>query len=114
MADFILDTVILGILSGGLARIEDQGDAFKHTFEAGSLLFQMAQTGGGDLIGADPAVGGGDTPIRLHELPLEQALERRIERSFFDLEQVVRSLLDVLDESFQVRRGRDREVGTFS
>ena len=68
-----------------LAGIEDQGNAFKHAFEAGSLLFQMAQTGGGDLIGADPAVGGGDTPIRLHELPLEQALERRIERSFFDL-----------------------------
>ena len=89
MADFILDTVIL---------IEDQGDAFKHAFEAGSLLFQMAETGGGDLIGADPAVGGGDTPLGLHELRFEQALKRRIERSFFDLEQVVRSLLDVLDE----------------
>src|ERR1700677_1640499 len=58
----------------------------------------MAQTGGGDLIGADPAVGGRDTPLRLHELRFEQALERRIERSFFHLEQVVRSLLDVLDE----------------
>jgi hypothetical protein len=81
-----------------LAGIEDQGNAFKHAFEAGSLLFQMAQTGGRDLIGADPAVGGGDTPLRLHELRFEQALERRIERSFFHLEQVVRSLLDVLDE----------------
>src|ERR1700679_2510164 len=58
----------------------------------------MAQTGGGDLIGADPAVGGRDTPLRLHELRFEQALERWIERSFFHLEQVVRSLLDVLDE----------------
>jgi hypothetical protein len=81
-----------------LAGIEDQGDAFKHAFEAGSLLFQMAQTGGGDLISADPAVGGRDTPLRLHELGFEQALERRIERSFFHLEQVVRSLLDVLDK----------------
>jgi hypothetical protein len=58
----------------------------------------MAQTGGSDLIGAHPAVGGGDTPLRLHELRFEQALERRIERSFFHLEQVVRSLLDMLDE----------------
>jgi hypothetical protein len=93
VADFISDTVIL---------IEDQGDAFKHAFEAGSLLFQMAQTGGGDLIGADPAVGGGDTPLGLHELRFEQAPERRIERSFFHLEQVVRSLLDVLDERVPV------------
>jgi hypothetical protein len=50
------------------------------------------------VIGTDSAVGGGDTPLRLHELRFEQALERRIERSFFHLEQVVRSLLDVLDE----------------
>src|ERR1700722_7993996 len=58
----------------------------------------MAQTGGGDVIGTDSADGGGDTPLRFHELRFEQALERRIERSFFHLEQVIRSLLDVLDE----------------
>jgi hypothetical protein len=58
----------------------------------------MAQTGSSYLVSSDAAVGGGDTPLGLYQLCLEQALQRRIERAFFHLEQVVRSLLDVLNQ----------------
>jgi hypothetical protein len=58
----------------------------------------MAQTGSSYLVSSDAAVGGRDTPLGLYQLCLEQALQRRIERAFFHLEQVVRSLLDVLNQ----------------
>ena len=46
-----------------IARIEDERNALKHTFEAGDLLFEMAKAGGGDLVGPDAPIGGGDSPL---------------------------------------------------
>jgi hypothetical protein len=58
----------------------------------------LAPAGARDLVHAHPAVGRrGDGPLGLHELLFEQTLERRIERSFFDLKQLIRALLNVMD-----------------
>ena len=57
---------------------------------------------GGDLVGADAAIGGGEAPLGFDQLCFEQALERRIEGALFDLEQVFGALLDVLDEGVTV------------
>ena len=59
---------------------------------------------GGDLVGSDAAIGGRDTPLGLHQLCLEQPLQRRIKRALFHLQQVVGSLLDVLHQRISVRR----------
>jgi hypothetical protein len=64
----------------------------------------VAKPRGRDLVGSYSAIGGGDAPLGPDQLPFEKALERRIERALFDLEQVFGSLLDVLDEGIAVRR----------
>src|SRR5580698_10093786 len=93
-----------GLVGDGVHGIQDQADAFEHAFEAGDFALQVAQAGGGDLIGADAAVGGGEAPLGLDQLGLEQPLESWVERALLDLEQVVGALLDVLDERIAVGR----------
>jgi hypothetical protein len=58
----------------------------------------MPQPGSSDLVGSDLAIGGGDFPLRLHQVCLEQPLQRRIERALLHLQEVIGSLLDVLDQ----------------
>ena len=65
---------------------------------------KMAQASGGDLVGPHAAIGGRDAPLGLHQLCLEQPLQRRIERALFHLQQVVGSLLDVLHQRIAMRR----------
>ena len=50
------------------------------------------------LVNAHAPVGRRDTPFRFDQLCLEEALERGIERTFLDLQQIVRGSLDVLGE----------------
>jgi hypothetical protein len=64
----------------------------------------MVKTGSGDLVGSNAAISGGDTPLGLDQLGFEQPLKRGIERTLFHLQQVVGSLLDVLDQSVSVGR----------
>jgi hypothetical protein len=85
------------LLTGwGFARIEDKRDTFEHASEAGNLLLKMPKTRSRDLVGSDAAIGGRYTPLGLHQLCLEQSLERRIKRTLLHLQKVVRSLLDVV------------------
>ena len=64
----------------------------------------MVKAGSCDLVGSDATIGRGDSPLGLHQLGLEQPLESRIERTLFDLQKVVGSLLDVLNQRIAVGR----------
>lgn len=77
---------------------EYERDALEHALEAGDFLFEMAHACSGDGVGADAAVGRGDGPLGLDQLVFQEPLQGRIERAFFYLEQIVRTLLDVLDQ----------------
>src|ERR1700753_595396 len=88
----------------GLARIQNQCNACKHALETGNLLLQMAQPGSSDLVGSYAAIVRRDAPLGLHQFGFEEPLERRIERAFLHLEQIIRPLLDVLDQRVSVGR----------
>ena len=70
----------------------------------GNFTLEMLRSGRCQLVDANAAVRGRSAPFRLHEPFLQQTLEGRIERAFFDLEQVVGCALDVLDEGIAVER----------
>jgi len=57
-----------------------------------------------EFVDAHAAICGGDAPLGLHEIFLEEALESGVERAFFNLEKIVGSALDVLDEGVTVER----------
>src|SRR5262245_53453113 len=59
---------------------------------------------GGQLVDPNPAVCGRDTPLSLHELLFEKALQRWVQRAFFDLKQILRSSFDVLYQRIAVQR----------
>ena len=56
----------------------------------------------GDLVCSHPAIGRGNTPLRLDQLGLQQPLKRWIKRALFHLQQVPGSLLDVLNQGVSV------------
>jgi hypothetical protein len=64
----------------------------------------MTEARGGDLVCSYAAIGGGDAPLGFDEFCFEEALERGVEGAFFDLEEVLRALVDVLDEGVSVGR----------
>jgi hypothetical protein len=89
--------VVSGV--GGLVSwTEHERDALEHALEAGDFFFKMAQAGSSDGVGADAAVGRGDGPLGLDQLVFQESLQGRVERTFFDLKEIVRALLDVLDQ----------------
>lgn len=88
----------------GFAGGEDAGDSFEHAFEAGDFASEMLCAGGGEFVGADAAVGGGDAPLGFYEFGFQKALQGRVERTFFDLEQIVGGAFDVLRQSIAVER----------
>lgn len=65
-------------------------------------MLQVPGACGRKPVGPDAAVRGGYAPFGFHQVFLEKALERRIERPFLDLKQLVGSLFDVLDEGITV------------
>jgi len=68
-------------------------------------MLEVAQTGFGDLVDAHTTVcRRRNGPLGLDELRFQQPLQGWIQRTFFNLKQIVRALLDVLDESISVRR----------
>lgn len=64
----------------------------------------MFCAGGGEFVDAHAAIGRGDAPFGFDEILLEEALKSRVEGAFFDLEKVVGSALDVLDQGVAVER----------
>src|ERR1700677_2029113 len=79
-----------------LRRRKDESYSFEHSFEAGDLALQMFLACGCDPVGAYSAIGKGNLPLRLNLALFQEALQRRIERAFFDLKKLVGPLLDVL------------------
>jgi hypothetical protein len=75
---------------------KDESYSFEHSFEAGDLALKMFLACGCDPVGAYSAIGKGNLPLSLHLALFQKALQRRIERAFFDLKKFVGSLLDVL------------------
>ena len=57
-----------------------------------------------EFVSTHAAICRGDAPFGLHEIFLEEALESGVERAFFNLEKIVGSALDVLDEGVAVKR----------
>jgi hypothetical protein len=57
-----------------------------------------------EFVSTHAAICGGDAPLGLHEIFLEEALESGVERAFFNLEKVVGSTLNVLDEGVAMKR----------
>jgi len=62
----------------------------------------MPRSLGSELVSTNATIGGRNAPLGFHQLFLEKTLECRIERAFFNLEQVVGGALDVLDEGVAV------------
>jgi hypothetical protein len=94
-------------LKKGMGRLltgesENAVDAGKHLFEAGDFVFEVLGSGLGEAINAGGAALGGDASLSLQPAFAEHALEGGIERTFFNLEQIFRDLLDVLDEGVAV------------
>jgi hypothetical protein len=81
-----------------LRKGEHARDAVEHLAEAGEFPFEMLDTGVGDTVDARRAAFRGNTFFGLEKPLTEHALEGRIEGTFFDLEQVIGDLLDVLHE----------------
>jgi hypothetical protein len=57
-----------------------------------------------EFVDAHAAICRGDAPLGLHEIFLEEALESGVERAFFNLEKIIGSALDVLDEGVAMER----------
>jgi hypothetical protein len=87
-----------------LHRREDAGDAVEHLLEAGDFGLEMLESGWGDFIDADAAVGGRGSPFGGEETGLQKALESGIEGAFLDLEEIVGGALDVLGKGVAVER----------
>jgi hypothetical protein len=64
----------------------------------------MLASGGGEFVCADTSVRGGDTPLCFYPSGFEHALQGGVERTLFDLQQLVRSLLDVLGQGITMQR----------
>jgi hypothetical protein len=77
---------------------KDESYSLEHSFEAGDLALQMFLACGSNPVGAYSAIGKRDLPLRLNLALFQEALQRGIERAFFDLKKLVGSLLDVLYE----------------
>ena len=77
---------------------QHQRDAFEHPVKARHFAFQMFLSRRRDAVGPHPAIGGRNLPFRLDQTFFQHPLECGIERTLLNLEQVVRPLLDVLDQ----------------
>ena len=58
------------------------------------FFFQALAALGGELVEAGAAIGFGDAPLGFEQAAFGHAVERWIERAFFDAENFFRSLLD--------------------
>jgi hypothetical protein len=57
-----------------------------------------------EFVSTHAAICRGNAPFGLHKILLEEALESGVERAFFNLEKVVGSTLNVLDEGVAMKR----------
>jgi hypothetical protein len=71
-------------------------NSFEHAFKARHLKFQVFCACRRQFVNPNAAVCRTDAPLGLDQPFLEKALQSRIQRPFFDLEQVMRSPFDVL------------------
>src|SRR5215470_8381891 len=55
-------------------------------------------------VNPDTPVGRGNAPFGFHQTFFEKALKSWIKRSFFDLQQIVRGLFDMLRQSIAMER----------
>ncbi len=77
---------------------------FEHALEARHLKFQVFCACRCQSVNPNAAVCRRNAPLGLDQVFFEEALERRIQRPFFALKQVMRSLFAVLYESVAVQR----------
>jgi hypothetical protein len=63
----------------------------------------MLRTCGGQLVDTNPPIGRRRAPLRFDQLLLEKTLESRIQRTFFDLKQIVGRAFDVLRQRIAVQ-----------
>jgi len=78
-------------LSDGLDNTDDGAEDALELLLLGSKLFAA---GGSQFVVAGAAIAGSDAPLGRDQAFDEHALERRVERTFFDLEHVVGGALD--------------------
>jgi len=74
------------------------GDAFKHPLKRGNFTLEVLSSCVRQLVDTNPTVGRGHTPLRLNPSLFEHSLESGIQRSFFNLEQLIGRFLDVPDQ----------------
>jgi hypothetical protein len=79
-------------------------DAFEHLLKAGDFTLKMPDACWGDPVGADLAIAGRGFPVGFDEILPQHALEGGVERAFLNLQQIIGTLLDVLDKRVTVHR----------
>ena len=67
-------------------------------------MFQMLRSLRCQLVNPDATVGGRGAPLSLDQVGLQEPLERRIQRAFFNLEQIVGRSLNMLREGVPMQR----------
>src|SRR5689334_14385139 len=97
------------------AGFEDAGDGGVHRLERGDFVAEAPATGGGNGVVARTPSGGRLIPFARDESGAQQTLEGRVERSFFDVNDVGGGALDVLRDavavhSAEAQRSKDEHV----
>ena len=67
-------------------------------------MLQMFRSLWRQLVNPHAPICRGDAPLGFDQLFLQETLERRVERAFFDLKQIVRRSLNVLRQRVAVKR----------
>jgi len=81
-----------------LGNGEDARDAGEHFFEAGNFLLEMTESRGSHAVDASGTALGRGASFGVQPAFAQHALQRRIERAFFNFEKIVGDLLDMFDE----------------
>jgi hypothetical protein len=85
-----------------LSGRQDSSDSFEHPLETRDFLLEVLRACIRDLVNSDAAVRRRHAPACFNQTALEHALQRRVERPFFHLQEVVRHVLDVLRQRVPV------------
>src|ERR1700677_1956506 len=99
---YLQEPVHGGLLGFGVGK--NEGYAFEHLLESEDFLLQVLPAFLGDPVGSHAPIRGRDFPRCLIQTSLEKPLQSWIERPLFNLQEVSRSLLNVLDHCIAIDR----------
>src|SRR5262249_23228664 len=92
-----------------LSGLDHSDDRLVHALELRQLSFQLFPARFREFVITSPAVSGRPPPLRGPPSSEEHALECRVERAFFDLQNVLRNLLDRVGDLKAVHLSSTRE-----